>query len=104
MSIFLKSIKAKEVINFSKEQQKNIIDVRENSEFKQGHMPNARNITMQKLLSNTSAFIKPEQEYFIVCASGMRSRSVCRQLKKQGITNVTNVKGGYFGYERSKVN
>lgn len=101
MSIFQKKVKAKEVINFDKQQIKHLIDIRENLRFKEGHINGSRNVSMAKLLQNTSAFIKQDEEYYILCDSGFTSRNVISQLKKQGYSNLINVKGGYTGYQRA---
>lgn len=104
MSIFLKSIKAKEINSFNDQTRRMIIDVRSSNEYKSGHIKLSRNVPLEKLVTNPKAFLKSDEQYYIICASGMRSKRACRSLKKQGYTNIINVKGGFFGYEQSKIN
>jgi phage shock protein E len=60
-----------------------IIDVREPSEFANGHIPNSKNIPLSKI----GAAIPDLQGKTVitVCASGMRSGNAAAQLKRAGI-------------------
>lgn len=104
MGIFKKRIKAKDVHNFNDEQLKNIIDIRENYDFRKGHIKNSRNINSVKLLNNPTNYIKEDKEYYIICYSGVKSKIVTSTLKKQGFNNITNLSGGFRQYEQTKIN
>ncbi len=66
-----------------------ILDVREKDEFKTGHIKGAINMP----LSAFDVSKLKKQEYYVICASGMRSKQACNFLTKQGY-DVTNVSGG----------
>ena len=75
----------------------NLIDIREPSEYRSGHLPKAKNIPMDKIISETDIYLDKETEYHIICQSGMRSSRTCKILKKKGF-NIINVAGGTGGY------
>ncbi|TLG75501.1 rhodanese-like domain-containing protein [Culicoidibacter larvae] len=78
-----------------------IIDVRSKEEFAAGHLPRSKNIELSKLLKHPEILDK-NHEYYIICASGMRSGKACRILTKQGY-QVINIKGGIMGYKAKLV-
>lgn len=104
MGLFQKSIKASELTSFSREQLKTVIDVRSNAEFKQGNVKGTVNVPAEKLTANPSRYLQTDKEYYVICQSGMRSRGVVSNLKRQGYTNITNVKGGFLAYARIQNN
>ena len=72
-----------------------ILDVREASEFASGHLPEARNIPVDKLAERIGELEKFKDKPIIVCcASGMRSSKACAELKKQGFEKLFNLTGG----------
>lgn len=75
----------------------NLIDVREQYEYRSGHLPTAKNIPMGELLDDPEKFLDKSKEYYIICQSGSRSSRTCSMLKKHGY-NVINVSGGTGGY------
>ncbi|MCE5196444.1 MAG: rhodanese-like domain-containing protein [Negativicutes bacterium] len=79
----------------------NLIDIREPSEFRAGSIRSAKNIPMQTLLRQPEGYLQKDQPYYLICQSGARSQSACRQLTKAGY-DVTNVAGGVGSYVGSK--
>ena len=74
-----------------------LIDIREPNEYKNGHIPTAKNIPMKALLENMEDYLEKDKEYYIVCQSGVRSLRVSSNLFSSGY-NVVNVSGGTSGY------
>ena len=76
------------------DRNKVFIDVRTPGEYK------GRNIKQFKNIPLGSDFSKlpKDKEIVVICQSGMRSSQACKQLKKQGFENVTNVRGGMSAY------
>lgn len=77
-----------------------VLDVREASDFSNGHLRNAKNIplpTLRDKLNELSAYRnRPVLAY---CRSGNVSGKACRLLKKSGFTNVHNISGGLVGWQ-----
>ncbi len=72
------------------DQSKQFIDVRTQGEFKGRHISQFKNMPLG---SDFSGLAK-DKEVIVICQSGMRSSQACKQLKKLGYSNVTNVRGG----------
>ena len=75
---------------------KDIIDVREDDEWKEGHVKGLIHIPLQNI-----GYYEPkdkEEPVYIVCRSGNRSSQAARFLKSKGI-NAINVKGGMLEYK-----
>lgn len=89
------SITASELVNLH--DKITLIDVREVDEYRNGHVPNAKNITMNSLLETPEKYLDKSKEYHIICQSGMRSMRTCDKLSAMGF-NVVNVKGGTSSY------
>lgn len=75
----------------------NLIDIREPYEYKAGHLPTAKNIPMDKIISEAEKYLDGSKEYYIVCHSGARSSRACGILERKGY-NVTDVIGGTGRY------
>jgi rhodanese-related sulfurtransferase len=66
-----------------------VIDVRTSGEFSTGHIKGAKNMPLDKLMSQVTK-IKKDQVIITCCASGMRSASAKGMLKKAGYEKVQN--------------
>ena len=75
----------------------NLIDIREPDEYTAGHLPTAKNIPMNTILSKADKYLDKSKEYHIICQSGSRSSKTCSVLKANGF-NVINVSGGTGRY------
>lgn len=73
-----------------------VLDVREDSEFTEGHVPGAVHIPMNEVPQRLAEL--PEGEHIhVICAVGSRSRQVVDYLQGQGIDAV-NVSEGTAGW------
>lgn len=90
------SININEIKNINKT---SIIDVRTKEEFQQQNIKGSKNIELQILLNNPEKYLAKDKKYYMMCASGMRSKQACNILYKLGY-NVTNLKGGIMSYKK----
>lgn len=67
-----------------------IIDVRTESEFKDGHVNNSRNIPVDQVPNFVDEFNKMPKPIVLCCASGARSGMATEYLSKAGVTDVYN--------------
>jgi len=73
-----------------------VLDVRKPNEFAEGHINKAINIPLTELTDpGKLAFINEDNNLYIHCTSGYRSVIAASLLKRQGIHNIHNVKGGW---------
>ncbi len=70
-----------------------ILDVREPSEWEEGHIPDATLIPLGQLESRLSE-IPTDQEIVVVCRSGNRSATARDILLQAGFSQVTSMEGG----------
>ena len=79
-----------------------VVDVRETSEWANGHIPQARHIALGQLSQRLSELEKLKDHSIIVCcASGNRSGGACSTLKKAGFTKVFNLRGGMASWSEA---
>jgi hydroxyacylglutathione hydrolase len=73
-----------------------VLDVRKPTEWADGHVKDAVNITLSDMIDPASmANLEDEQNIYVHCAGGYRSVIAASILKKQGIHNLRNVLGGW---------
>ncbi len=70
-----------------------LLDVREPSEWIEGHVPNSTLIPLGELASRASE-VPADQEIMVICRSGNRSATGRDILLDAGLTQVTSVAGG----------
>lgn len=81
------------------EQGAALVDVREPSEYRDGHVPGARNIPMGQLTARLDE-IDRDRPVHVVCATGNRSGAMTDVLTAQGF-DASNVVGGTSAWIRS---
>jgi rhodanese-related sulfurtransferase len=77
-----------------------VLDVREESEFRGGHLPGAINIPVKRLPERVGK-LKHDKPYAVICQSGSRSRSATDYLVDQGFEGTVSVTGGTGAWARS---
>lgn len=65
-----------------------LIDVRSPGEFAAGHLPGARLMPLQQLLSNPKQLGDVQAQWVLYCASGARSALAIRALRRAGFRHV----------------
>jgi rhodanese-related sulfurtransferase len=79
-----------------------MLDVRENSEYTDGHIPKAKHIPLGQLGKRLSELEKYKDKPIVaVCRSGNRSGHACGMLRKAGFENVHNLSGGIMAWEQA---
>jgi rhodanese-related sulfurtransferase len=91
-----------EVVRLFNHEDALILDVREDSEFRDGHVPKSRHIPLGKLKAEIGGLEKYKDRAVIaVCRSGSRSQSACGQLRRAGFTKVHNLAGGIGSWDQA---
>lgn len=97
------SVKSVEVNKLDEEfAGRKIIDIREPYETSSGTIKGAKKVPMNTLLQNPEKYLNKDNEYHIMCQSGMRSFKASKSLSKLGY-NVVNVAGGFGSYRGKNV-
>ena len=79
-----------------------IIDVRKASEYNSQHISGAQLAPLANLDKHHDKFTK-SNENFVHCAAGYRSVIAGSLLKKQGISNVINIEGGFGAIKKTSI-
>ena len=89
-------VKSIEVSQFEKEvlDDELIIDVRNNGEYEKSHLINSHLLPLDNF-SNNFINYKANSKYYIHCQGGYRSMIACSLLKRKGIHNLIDIKGGF---------
>ena len=75
----------------------NIIDIRNSYSYNKGHIPGAINIEVSDLLSNLNYYLERNKIYYFYCDYGNRSKNLVKKLSSLGYKAV-NIIGGYNNY------
>ena len=78
-----------------------IIDIRDLSKYKNGHIDGAINIPYDELISYHSRYLNKDDVYYIYCQRGVTSR-LCMQILCSFGYKVYSLMGGYDAYILNK--
>ncbi len=71
-----------------------LVDIREPNEFENGHILGARNIPLSQFRMRIKEF-RPDQPVYIYCQSGMRTGRAAQMLRRHGVKEIYDLKGGF---------
>jgi rhodanese-related sulfurtransferase len=78
-----------------------LIDVREESEWAQGHLPHAIHLGKGILERDIEVKVPDiDQEIILYCGGGFRSVLAAENLQKMGYTNVHSMDGGFRAWKK----
>jgi len=81
-----------------------VIDVRPAADYAKGHILNSRNIPMNGFSKQIGTLDKFKDKPVIVsCRSGAQSSQACSLLRKQGFTDVHNLRGGILAWQAANL-
>ena len=78
-----------------------LVDVREQQEWDEGHIPGAVHVPRGFLESRIAGVASPDQEIVIACAGGVRSLLAGTTLQDMGYGNVKSLAGGFTRWKQS---
>lgn len=84
---------AANVVNQTKESGGQLIDVREASEYNEGHADNAINIPLDDILNGDYSKLDKNKAIYVYCKSGVRAGKAKDALEKAGFKNVKSIGG-----------
>jgi rhodanese-related sulfurtransferase len=100
----IKDVETVEALQLINHKSALVLDVREESEFKSGHILNAKWIPLGKLGERTGELERyRDQPIVVVCRSGNRSATACSLLGKKGFSQAVNLAGGVMAWEKSSL-
>jgi len=104
LRLFLQGAKALEpgtATQLYNQQGAQFIDIRAESEFHKGHLPDAIHLPQSNLSSAADGKLgkKKERPLVVYCNTGNQSAKAAASLQKQGFGNVYELKGGYSAWQ-----
>ena len=78
-----------------------VIDIREQHEWDQGHIPGSVHIPRSFLESRIAGVARPDQEVVLSCASGQRSLLARITLQEMGYESVSSLAGGFQRWKQA---
>lgn len=80
------------------------VDVRDDTEFKKGHVIDATNIPLSAIENRVHEIDKfKDQEVIVYCESGMRAQKAGAKLKKSGFSKLHTIAGGLAAWEKASL-
>lgn len=76
-----------------------LVDVREASEWRTGHAPQAVHAPLAEI-DRATRRLRKDRPVLVVCASGMRSRAGAKQLRSLGF-DAASISGGMAAWQRA---
>ncbi|HRH81938.1 MAG TPA: rhodanese-like domain-containing protein [Thiobacillaceae bacterium] len=98
----VKQVGPQEAVLLFNHQDAVVLDVREQSEWVDGHIAKAKHVPLGQLKNRLADLEKHKAKPIIaVCRTGNRSGSACGLLRKAGFENVHNLAGGMVAWEQA---
>ncbi len=92
---------AVQLINY---QEALVLDVRDDSEYAAGHLPNSKHIPSEKIEERWTELQKfKEKPIVVIYRGGIRSSHASLVLKKNGFAQVFNLMGGIDAWKRASL-
>ncbi|WP_202078334.1 rhodanese-like domain-containing protein [Caldalkalibacillus salinus] len=83
----------------NKEKDTVLLDVRENEEYNEAHIPGVKLIPTSAFMHRYEQELDKDKNYVVVCRSGNRSQIVCQFLQDQGFKELANYAGGMLEWD-----
>jgi rhodanese-related sulfurtransferase len=80
-----------------------VIDIRDQEQFKAGHIVDAVNIPAAEISADPGAKLKKAKTTVLVCDTGGKSGHLVTQLRKSGIETVVSLQGGLGAWQRENL-
>ena len=81
-----------------------VVDVREATEYAQGHIADAKHIPLAQLGERLKELTRyKDKPVLLHCQGGVRSAKACDLLAKQGFTKLYNLQGGINAWQQAKL-
>jgi rhodanese-related sulfurtransferase len=98
------SISVADALNLFNNEDAVLVDVQELEEFRNGHLPQARNMPLSLLENKVGELkFKKDRPVVVYCKSGNRAAGACNTLKKQGFENVRSLAGGLMAWQSANL-
>jgi rhodanese-related sulfurtransferase len=100
----IKEIDTRVAIQLINHQDALVLDVRDDSEYAAGHLPNSKHMPSEKIEERWIELQKfKEKPIVVIYSGGIRSNRASLVLKKNGFSQVVNLMGGIDAWKRASL-
>jgi len=100
----IKAVNANQALQIINHDDAVIIDVRGDSEYKDGHIANARHIPQSELKTRLKELTRAKDKPLLLyCRNGSRAGAAANILKKAEFTNVSTLSGGITAWQNANL-
>lgn len=100
----IKQLSAIEATRLQNDEDAIFVDVREDSEYKAGHILGARHIPISNFDKRMTELEKSKEKPLIVyCATGARASKAAGKLRKSNFESIYTLAGGMGGWEKASM-
>lgn len=93
-----------DVVRMMNREDSLVLDVRDDSEVRQGRIKGARHIPLKELKDRLGELQKYRDKTVVVyCRTGNRSAQACELLSRQGFETVVNLQGGVVAWQNANL-
>lgn len=96
----IRSISPEEFSKFFVPGSTQLLDVRKSNEYHSGHLTSAQCAPLDYVNDGRPTLDK-HKTYYVYCAAGYRSMAFISMLKKEGFSNLIDIKGGFSAIQKS---
>ncbi len=98
----VKNASVAELDKLRAEKNAEVLDVRTEKEFKDGHIPGAVNLDVNAPdFAKKVAALDKDKTYLVHCASGRRSLKACGVMKEAAFKNLVNLEDGFSAWSKA---
>lgn len=98
----IKEVDTRSAVQLINYQDALVLDVRDDSEYTAGHLPNSKHIPAEKIAERWTELQKfKEKPIIVIYRGGIRSNNPSLVLKKNGFAQVINLMGGIDAWKRA---
>lgn len=100
----IKMLPVSEAVRLLNSESAVLVDVREPTEFRAGHIPNAINVPLSGLMGRLAELEKYKKSSILVsCQTSQRSARAALILKKHGFVTAHVLAGGFVGWQNENL-
>ena len=100
----VKDVNTNEALQLINHKSAFVLDVREPSEYANGHLLNAHLVPLTKLKDRIGELEKyKDKPIVVVCRSGNRSATACAILSNRGFSQAYNLTGGMMAWQKANL-
>jgi rhodanese-related sulfurtransferase len=97
----IETLTADQVANVLDSGSYDLVDVREEQEWRAGHIPGTRVVPLDQLRANPESVLPKRENIIFICARGTRALTAAKIAERFGYTRLYNLDGGTYAWTKA---